>query len=290
MKPMLRAKAMLSKAKQKSDLFKSIKSPASVLNAKMKTLQKSLNGTDPFLWLDTASSSVSTTSLWDDTTDIYTIVPPKIYVAKAPSTSVTGMTSTVGPNLTVASGGAFNYAALPLTNDTPRRKRGYKVPALCFDDDDIDGVRGYYKLELGHDYVIKLPDDTKLELKSDGSFQVIDKDAKITYQASRIKEFNPYLNASDRLEEFIKYCIGMGLNKQDMLDLPVKTFIAWLIIEAAKADRDPVPDNVSLLPDLRRQKNPRCVSCQRFLPRERVQQKIEFCGPKCFERHFQKAA
>ena len=106
---------------------------------------------------------------------------------------------------------------------------------------------GPVKLLKGKSYLLKLPDGTRLHVKTDGSFEILDKNAKIVYAAARFREFNPFLNASDKMEAFIDFCASKGVTKEEMTELPVKLFINWLIIEAAKADRETPPD-LPLLP------------------------------------------
>jgi hypothetical protein len=112
----------------------------------------------------------------------------------------------------------------------------------------------------------------------------------VLYRAARFREFNPFLNASDRLEEFIRFCGEQKVRGDDMLQLPISLFIGWLILRAAEADQEPPPDNVRLLPDLRKVKSPHCAGCGHFLPRELVEKKLNVCSPGCFDRVHARAA
>jgi hypothetical protein len=69
--------------------------------------------------------------------------------------------------------------------------------------------------------------------------------------------------------------------------LPINLFIGWLVIQAAKADKEPEPD-IKLIPDLRKRITPRCPSCGRFTLADLRARAIMFCAPICFERHYQK--
>lgn len=64
-------------------------------------------------------------------------------------------------------------------------------------------------------------------------------------------EFNRYLNASDLLEEFIRYCGTERVTKQELMKLPMELFIKWLIVSAAEADQEPAPPDIKLVEDLR---------------------------------------
>ena len=140
----------------------------------------------------------------------------------------------------------------------------------------------------GNEANITLPDGTVVRVKKDGSHTIEDKDAKVIYRANRVREFNPFINVSDRLEEFIAFCGDQGVRRGEMLEIPIKLFIAWIALEAARADQEPEPD-IKLLPDLRRRALPRCPSCQRFVSAAKRAARIEFCAPRCFERHYARA-
>ncbi len=78
-------------------------------------------------------------------------------------------------------------------------------------------------------------------------------------------EFNRYINASDLLEEFIRWAgIEAHIRQNEALDLPLSHFITFLIIRAAEADREEPPEDVKLaLPGPNW--GHRCVGCGRFL-------------------------
>src|ERR1700758_1179374 len=63
-------------------------------------------------------------------------------------------------------------------------------------------VYGYALPEKEGQYV--MPDGSTLKVDQYGNYQVLDQDAKVTYKANRIREFNAYISASDLLEAFIK--------------------------------------------------------------------------------------
>lgn len=67
-------------------------------------------------------------------------------------------------------------------------------------------------------------------------------------------DFNRYLNASDMIEEFIKYVGGLGLGKREFLSLPVELFIAFLVVRAAESDGEvPPADQVKRLTNARQE-------------------------------------
>lgn len=89
----------------------------------------------------------------------------------------------------------------------------------------------------------KLADGATLTVHADGNYEFSDKDAKVTYKSNRNRDFNQFVNVSDILEMFMKHAAGMGLDRKQFLALPIQTFLMWLVIEAAKQDGEPVPED-----------------------------------------------
>lgn len=133
---------------------------------------------------------------------------------------------------------------------------------------------------------IQLPDGSVVHVAQDGNFVLDDADARVVYEANRNKAFNPYVNASDLLAKFIRYCGQHGVRSDQMKDLPVGLFVNWLIVEAAEADRDPVPVDVVPTPKLlRRMVRPRCLGCGRYRRRD-----YPYCAPPCAAQHYRRVA
>lgn len=80
------------------------------------------------------------------------------------------------------------------------------------------------------------------------------------------KNFNRYINASDMLEEFIKFAAVEGVRKSEIMGLPVDLFIKWLIIRACEEDQE--EPNVVL--ELPAPKKYRCLGCGKFMRKETV--------------------
>ena len=148
----------------------------------------------------------------------------------------------------------------------------------------------HIRLRDGDERTIHLPDGTVIKVAADGSFEIDDDKAQVIYRANRIRAFNAFLNASDKIEAFIAFCGQHGVRQNELFDLPIRLFIGWLVIEAAKADNEPEPQDVTLIPDLRKAGAPRCHSCRRFIAFAAKRAHIEFCGPRCFERHYARIA
>lgn len=95
--------------------------------------------------------------------------------------------------------------------------------------------------------------------------------------------FNPYINASDLLEEFIRYAGSEGVRQGEVFDLPIELFIKWLIVKACEQDQEE-PDVVVELP-VRSQ--PRCLGCNRWMKRET---KLQLHGSVCADWYFKRAS
>jgi hypothetical protein len=151
----------------------------------------------------------------------------------------------------------MNFATFPasdLPNENEIRLSWRRIRAVSkrifrrlFDPDDamspaqvdLFTTEGY-ALASGTTYVF--PDGALLALDRNGNAYIEDSDAKVIYKANRIREFNPYMNASDLLETFIRDLGKLGVTQSGMLEVPVMAFIHWLAIEAAKKDGDPIDD------------------------------------------------
>lgn len=199
------------------------------------------------------------------------------------STSVTSYT----PGSTYVSSSTVPYTHLRFMRNSGTGQPYYVVgPSSASQgvDNFIDGV---LNVKPGEAATIKLPDGSFIEVLPDGSYSIIDKDAKVTYRANRVRDFNSFINASDKVEAFIRFCGEQGVRQGEMLDLPIHLFIKWLIIEAARADNEPEPD-VPLLTDLRKAALPRCRCCGRFISPKKTQKGMFFCSGVCYDRYNEK--
>jgi len=157
---------------------------------------------------------------------------------------------------------------------------------------------GKLNIEFGHEIDINLPDDTLISVKADGSYKIIDTDGKIKYKGNPLREFNPYINASDMLEEFVDFVASVGgVSKRSFLDLPIELFIRWLVIRAAEADGDDLPEDQSnllthpaLLPAPVKKQVAQCKCCGRFITKKRAIHSIFFCSTEHLDIFSQKIA
>jgi hypothetical protein len=158
-------------------------------------------------------------------------------------------------------------------------------------------LAGRRKAILGQAFSIDLPDGGLFELKADGSYTLLDKDAKITYRAARHRDFNKYLNCSDLIEEFINYVGNIGLKKNEIMKIPVSLFIAFLVVRAAEADGEEVPEqevmmlknahnDILLLPAP--DKKPHCELCGRFISPRFKSANLLYCNPEHAGRAYAK--
>lgn len=144
-----------------------------------------------------------------------------------------------------------------------------------------EAFRQVLRIKPGHEY--DLPDGAKLIVDDTGNYRIEDREAKVTYKANRTRDFSPYMNASDMVGQFVDYVRQAGVKRDDVLGLPLKLFIAWLVIEAAERDGDDVPGDVLRIeqdPALKSVVKPRCLACGRFIPRLHCKHQFPFCNPE----------
>jgi len=130
---------------------------------------------------------------------------------------------------------------------------------------------------------IELPDGAKLVLDDKGNYHIDDSDAQVIYQANRVRDFSPHLNASDMVADFVRYVGDLGVRKSDVLGLPLHLFISWLVIQAAERDGDAIPADVLPVdqdPVLVAARRPRCLRCGRFVKQLHHQCRFPFCSPE----------
>lgn len=190
---------------------------------------------------------------------------------------------------TTPTGGTTTIAPSQSTSYT------YKINPRCYTLGDCEeewyGGMLSRKLVPGVEY--DLPDGAKLQLDTAGNYKIDDKDAQVVYQANRVREFSPHLNASDMLADFAAYARGLGVRRDEVLELPIKLFLAWLVIEAANRDGDEVPSDIvppgedSLLISIVK---PRCLACNRFIPKRHARHQFPFCNPSHAAFHLSHAS
>lgn len=198
------------------------------------------------------------------------------------------LTTWVSTSATTASTTIGHYIPYTATN------QGLAQAALGMGPNPYAGVPAPWRdprlvdIPDGVERTISLPDGSKIEVAANGSYKILDDGAKVVYRANRVRAFNAFINASDKIEDFIAFCGEHGVRRGEIMDLPIRLFIGWLVLEAAKADGEDEPEEVGvrLLPDLREAAVPRCTRCQRFLSFAKKRVGIDFCGTGCFDRHY----
>jgi hypothetical protein len=141
---------------------------------------------------------------------------------------------------------------------------------------DIDNK----KVTAKHGWIVETPDGTIIEIDINGNIKIIDDNAKIVYKASRFREFNKYINASDLLEEFIRFSGSLGVRQSEVLNIPIELFINWLILKAAEQDGEPLNDMPQI--EYQRKKIKRCLHCGRFI-KNSTYEIAKFCNPQHYQ-------
>jgi len=105
----------------------------------------------------------------------------------------------------------------------------------------------------------------------------------IQVRAAPPREFNPYINTSDLLEEFIAFLGDQDVKQRQVMQIPMEYFVKWLVIRACEVDQE---EPTVELPALPATKQPRCLGCQRFMGLEVL---LPLHGAACAERFFNRS-
>ena len=93
--------------------------------------------------------------------------------------------------------------------------------------------------------------------------------------------FNRYVNASDLLEEYIRWLGEQRVRSAQVLGLPLELFVKWLVLRACEQEGEE-PGLTLELPSPRRHSR-RCAGCGRFIA---AAAPVPFHGPSCSGRYF----
>jgi hypothetical protein len=136
---------------------------------------------------------------------------------------------------------------------------------------------------------LEFPDGSVLNVDDKGNYHIDDKNAKVTYKANTIREFNRYINASDLLEEFIRFLgTEFDVRQNQIMDVPINVFIEWLIVQAAMKDGDDYGKDMKLLElEVQKERNwyRRCKCCGRYIQKRMFEAGLLFCNSMCFDKY-----
>lgn len=182
------------------------------------------------------------------------------------------------------SGATYNYPDWDVTAATTTVEDAVKAYMRWqyYPENGKHIVEDRLTIPSGRPIEVELPDGSVLCVDDKGNYRIDDKEAKVIYQANRMRDWSPHLNASDMVARFVEYTATLGVRKQDVMNLPLHLFISWLIIEAAERDGDDIPESVQRIecdPVLVSVKKPRCLVCGRFIKRLHYRNRFPFCDP-----------
>jgi len=156
---------------------------------------------------------------------------------------------------------------------------------LTFDSSIFLEAAEKFTIANGTEVTIDLPNGAVLEVKADGSIKITDVNSKVTYKACGVREFNRFINASDLLQDFIKFLGTKGVKQGQVLDIPVELFINWLVFKSAEQDEDLPPENMipteshpKLLSARKNKMPPKCLCCGKFIKKDLAEKGFNFCS------------
>lgn len=235
-----------------------------------------------------ATTTYDAAATWWDASN-YTVTTPLTLQAQASGTTIkytvngvsvgnaTAFDTTVIDDWATSNWGSWYHGA-PANRKAQKRKKGFE---LLIENGLAQIPRATRRYGLPNGAVLHV-DESKI--------RVDDRKAKVLYRAAYERPFNPYINASDMLTEFVRYVGGLGVRRHEVLRLPVGLFVNWLVVEAAEKDQERPPSELKPLPEqiasVRTALRPnRCV-CGKFVRRAFIDAGFRYCGPRCAERHY----
>lgn len=140
------------------------------------------------------------------------------------------------------------------------------------------------KIDDGNKVTIELPDGAILEVKENGSYEIKDDQAEVVYKANRIRGFNRFVNASDLLQDFIRFLGTLDVRQGQVLDIPIELFINWLVVKASEQDGEDAPKDITspenhprLLEVKEKKTGPKCLFCGKFIRKGLSNKGFNFC-------------
>lgn len=99
----------------------------------------------------------------------------------------------------------------------------------------------YFTMPENFRGVVELPGNFHVVV-GENDIEIKDARKKIIYHAETRREFNPHMNAADRLDEFMSAARARGLSVATIRALSIGAFADWLAIQAAKRDGETPPN------------------------------------------------
>ena len=114
-------------------------------------------------------------------------------------------------------------------------------------DEDGDEIPSIRIRNLRPGFVYRGQDGSEIEVDATGNFTIKDEAAQITYRATRMRDFNRFVNGSDLVGEFIEALGALGANQEQAAGANLEMFIRWLVHEAAEHDKEEPPVDVPIV-------------------------------------------
>lgn len=216
----------------------------------------------------------------------------------ATNSTLSGTNTYIGYGTVVSGGGGSSTSSItplniithPVTDNTTINTASLMLAAreaafFALKDED---VQQYIGVSRTFDY--NCPDGTVLRFEG-GNVTILDQNAKVIYKSNPIREFNKYLNASDLLEDFIEFCKTQNVKQSEFMDLPIQSFIMWLVVKSAEQDGEDPGEVPLMLEDSRKKRitKPKCKCCGKYLPKIKASVS-QFCNGSHMDRYMEKIA
>lgn len=99
--------------------------------------------------------------------------------------------------------------------------------------------------------------------------------------------YGKLMAVNDIIEKFMEFCSDDIKSKEQFLNLPMKTFIAYTIMLAAEHEDQDASVERDIIKETMQSKPPRCLKTGKFLPRKAWDSGIRFISPKAMQDYME---
>lgn len=98
------------------------------------------------------------------------------------------------------------------------------------------------------------------------------------------------MRTNDLLERFMEFCSKEGATREEFLNLPIKTLIAFMIMVAAEEEGMSTEEESNVIKLEIKKPQPRCLQTKRFITKDAWNAGVRFINPKAMQDYMDRVA